>query len=216
MNLALDTWLISDTHFFHKNIVKYCNRPREHTWIIAHNWKTMVKPEDDILHLGDVFMGNSGEAKELIQTLPGNKYFIRGNHDGQSTFWYREAGFQFVGTSTNPLGSIFWTAPDGQIVLFSHYPDKYALKREHEWDINIHGHIHNNGYASPEYRSRDYRNISVEVVDYRPVRLRDVLYGDAYEASRSAKAWDGQTETEKEKKVHIPTANEIGYFGDLN
>jgi len=44
-------------NFSHTNIVKYCNRPfaniHEHDETLIANWNSVVKPDDDIYHLGD-------------------------------------------------------------------------------------------------------------------------------------------------------------------
>jgi calcineurin-like phosphoesterase family protein len=216
--IDLDTWIISDTHFYHANIVKYCGRPENHTELIYANWRAVVKEEDTILHLGDLAMGKSSEAKALLASLPGNKLFIRGNHDHKAPHWYREAGFKFVGDGTgsngHPLGSIRWDAPDGTRVLFTHYPH---TKWYHDWDVNIHGHIHNNGY-SPETPDLDFRNVSVEVVNYMPVRLRDVLYGDAFSGRHDRPDWSAQTQNEKQTKggVILPDEKQTGYYGQVD
>lgn len=216
--IDLDTWIISDTHFYHANIVKYCGRPENHTELIEANWRHLVQPEDTILHLGDLAMGKSSDAQALLKSLPGNKLYIRGNHDHKAPHWYREAGFTFAGDGTgsngHPLGSILWTAPDGTKVLFTHYPHRQWF---HDWDINVHGHIHNNGH-SPETPDRDYRNVSVEVLDYKPVRLRDVLYGESYEGRHDRDDWTEQTQNERQTKggVILPTENQTGYYGQVD
>lgn len=52
-------WIISDTHFGHANIIKYCNRPFTNVTTmnatLIRNWKALVKNDDTIWHLGDVF-----------------------------------------------------------------------------------------------------------------------------------------------------------------
>jgi calcineurin-like phosphoesterase family protein len=70
---------------------------------------------------------------------------------------------------------------NGRRVLFSHYPD---VERIGQWDVNIHGHIHNSGYGHELDVNKDYRNISMEVMDYKPVKLWDVLYNGKFEGSR--------------------------------
>ena len=50
-------YLISDTHFNHANIATYCDRPADFTDKLIRNWNNTVKPEDSVIHLGDVFIG---------------------------------------------------------------------------------------------------------------------------------------------------------------
>lgn len=170
-----NTWIISDTHFFHKNIVKYCGRPEDHNERMIAAWKAYIKPEDTVMHLGDVYVGTAGAALKLLPTLPGKKYLIRGNHDKKSIKWFSEqAGFEVVGTHLY----LDWK---GNRVLLSHYPETKAL----DWDINIHGHIHTNGYA-PGTPMKDYRNVSVEVMDYQPWKLSDILYGHKFQSRTEA------------------------------
>lgn len=181
MDLTLDTWIVSDTHFFHENIKKFCNRPDDWQAKFIDLWHEMINPEDQVLHLGDVAMGPHSQklGAALLPSLPGNKYMLRGNHDHQTDEWYHAAGFPVVGEDSKFY--MFW---NNQKVLLSHYPDC----KEFQWNINIHGHIHNNGYA-PGTPYKDYRNVSIEVVAYRPVRLKDILEGDSYEARDGAPEW---------------------------
>lgn len=75
----------SDTHFGHKNIIEYCQRPfktvDEMNQVLIDNWNAVVKPEDTIYHLGDVAFLKQEAAYKIIQQLNGNKILIRGNHD---------------------------------------------------------------------------------------------------------------------------------------
>jgi calcineurin-like phosphoesterase family protein len=48
-----NVWTIADTHFHHANIIKYCDRPKNHDELMLINWKRMVGPLDTIYHLGD-------------------------------------------------------------------------------------------------------------------------------------------------------------------
>ena len=138
LNITLNTWIISDTHFGHKNIVKYCNRPKKHNDIMRQNWIELIAEDDTVLHLGDLFMGRKADAISWIDNLPGDKYMIRGNHDKQNLHWYADRGFKLVGE----FGRLYWHDAAHR-VCFSHYPEDQKL----DWGVNIHGHIHNNGYA---------------------------------------------------------------------
>ena len=52
-------YIISDTHFNHENIIKYCNRPfkdiNEMNDAIIDNWNRIVKKDEIVYHLGDFF-----------------------------------------------------------------------------------------------------------------------------------------------------------------
>jgi calcineurin-like phosphoesterase family protein len=168
--IKLDTWIISDTHFRHKNIVRYCNRPANHDEIMTKAWQDLVKPADMILHLGDVatWYGDTEGAANILSSIPGQKYLILGNHDKLGTSWYTALGFTIISPFVQKVSDFK--------VLFSHYPETEKLN----WDINIHGHIHNNGYPPNASPKKDYRNVSVEVMSYQPVRLSDILYHGKY------------------------------------
>lgn len=186
MEITLDTWIISDTHFGHLNIVRYQSRPENHDELMVERWNERIGEDDDVLHLGDIFLGPKSDASELLLKLKGRKYYLRANHDRQSANWYAEYGFISLGKR------VAWRAPNNDDVLFSHEPS-----RDYGWKINIHGHIHKNGYPPDVDMNRDYRNVSVEVMDYRPWRLRDVLSGGKFQSPADA----GMNEYEIAKSV---------------
>lgn len=74
----------ADTHFNHKNIIKYCNLPfnsiKEMDDTIVNNWNSIVSKDDTVYHLGDVAFGGSG-VKDLLYSLNGNIILICGSHD---------------------------------------------------------------------------------------------------------------------------------------
>ncbi len=163
MKPTLDTYIIADTHFGHKNIIKYCDRPLNHDELMFDNWLKTVSIDDTVLHLGDLTF--KSRVYMNLNALPGHKYLLRGNHDQKPTEWYQDMGFEITPRR------IYYN-DGGRIVLFTHYPeDNFHIN----WDINIHGHIHNNSYKTREVKRRKYVNVSVEVMNYVPVKLRDIL-----------------------------------------
>lgn len=87
MDISLDTYLISDTHFGQDSIIK---REAIRTQIASHlgyknhfdllvdNWNAKVKECDSVLHLGDVYFK---DGLKYIKKLQGNKRLIIGNND---------------------------------------------------------------------------------------------------------------------------------------
>lgn len=176
--LTLDSWITSDHHWEHPRIREYQHRPVRHFEIMRERWFERVGEDDVVLHLGDlVCFGDPERYPFWLEGLPGRKYLIRGNHDKCSREWYAEAGFTVIGRGDKVHR---WHAPDGRIVAFTHAPDTESWG----WDVNVHGHIHANPYWSGTPHE-DYRNVSVEVTGYAPVRLSAVL-ADDWPATRAA------------------------------
>ncbi len=59
-----DKWFISDTHFFHANILKFLNKQEQRIRpfqsleemheLMIERWNSVVKDRDYVYHLGDV------------------------------------------------------------------------------------------------------------------------------------------------------------------
>lgn len=154
-------FVISDTHFCHNNIIKYCNRPfkdaDEMNEVLIDNWNKTVNKDDVVLHLGDITAG-AGKQKdiktqEILAKLNGRKLFVRGNHDN---------GIMCV-EMLNAV-SFFW---NGIKIHCTHYPD---YKFQHFGDFHLHGHIHQN-----IINLKNSFNCSVENIKYTPVRLSEII-----------------------------------------
>lgn len=79
------TWFTSDLHFYHKNIMQYCDRPFDDVEKmnrgIIRNWNKVVGHTDDVFVLGDLGFCGIERLKELLLQLNGNIHLIQGNHD---------------------------------------------------------------------------------------------------------------------------------------
>lgn len=87
----MSLYAIGDLHFstsVNKPMNIFGDKWNNHQNKIIDNWKEIIKEEDTVLVLGDTSWGmNMSEAKEdldIINNLPGEKIFIKGNHD----FWW--------------------------------------------------------------------------------------------------------------------------------
>ena len=192
-------WLISDCHFYHFNIIRYCHRPyktvEEMNEDIIQKWNDTVSPEDTVWNLGDfAFFTKKDHDKicKLIQRLNGKIHLLLGNHDrhvcNNLRFWY-DLGFEKV--IDKPF--LFMD----QYIL-SHEP----LITKNKIDLtyhpklkNIYGHVHNSNadfYAltpeqqkewnskNPDIRTipdvtKHWFNVSIEVINYKPIQFDEVI-----------------------------------------
>jgi calcineurin-like phosphoesterase family protein len=168
IEITLDTWIISDTHFFHENIGRYCNRPENWQELIIKNWNDLISPDELVLHLGDFSFGKRSNFDLLTEQLHGKIILIRGNHDRLSRIRYESRGVTIVNEP------IYVKLDEKAKIIFSLWPGVPL----DDGLINIHGHIHNSP-PPPEgsVLGPNHINMSVEVRDYRPWRLKDIING---------------------------------------
>ena len=181
MSMSRETWLVSDTHLNHKNILHFRNnttgeliRPgfanvEEMNEYIIHQWNSCVKPGDIVIHLGDVFFGPKEDFLPMWKKLHGSKRLILGNHDDAKFFAKNELVTKIY----------MWKQMREFGLLLSHVPlHENQLRRgppgdEHDYTngsfLNVHGHIHDE--PSPE---GPYRCICVEQTNYKPVNLEEL------------------------------------------
>jgi calcineurin-like phosphoesterase family protein len=151
-------WLTTDTHFFHDKMVEACERPEDFTERILKNWRHLVAPQDEVIHLGDVIFYRTTELKSILDSLPGLKALVMGNHDRKSRGWYMRNGFAFAADSIR-LGD----------VLLNHRP---VTALSPGVRICIHGHLHNLPHHDDDPpRMPHNRLLAIEDTGYKPVRL---------------------------------------------
>lgn len=157
-------FLIGDPHFYHKNIIDYCNRPfssvDEMNEYLVKRWNSVVSKGDVVICLGDFALGSKDKIIEIGQRLNGRKYLILGNHDQASINTYYEAGFEFV--------SRFPILYDGFFIL-SHEPQ---FVQENGPYANVFAHVHND----PNYKDVSPRGfcVSAERINYTPIEWEEV------------------------------------------
>ena len=168
LTITQNAWIISDTHFFHENIGRYCNRPENWQELIIRNWNDLISPDETVLHLGDFSFGKRSDFDLLTEILHGKIILIRGNHDRLSRVRYESRGLTIV---NEPI----YLELDSKVkIVFTHWP---VVPLDDDL-INIHGHIHNSPPPAEGSALRtNYINMSVEVRDYRPWRLKDIING---------------------------------------
>ena len=181
--MSRDIWVISDTHLFHTNILKFTDNSTgklvrgdrfdnvdQMNQCMLENWNSVVKQGDIVYHLGDVVIGDHDQFKKLWPKFNGSKRLIVGNHDD----------IKFLSTGGFFQKVLMWRMWPEFGLMFSHVPlHESSLLRltvrggkypeDCETLLNVHGHIHQN--PSPE---GPYRNVSVEAIDYTPINIEDL------------------------------------------
>lgn len=156
--MSKKTFVISDTHFGHNNIIKYANRPWETTAemdeAMVEFWNETVRPEDKVYHLGDVTLGKKN--LEIINKLNGHITLIAGNHDIYNTKEYLKY-FDNVRACKEFNGYILTHIPV--------HPNQKA-----RYKGNIHGHMHEKVLEDPWYFSA-----CVEQIGYKPININEVF-----------------------------------------
>jgi calcineurin-like phosphoesterase family protein len=171
-----DIWFISDTHFFHDNILHFKDTDgknirgqfadvNEMNWTMVENWNKVVKPQDKVWHLGDVAFKTTAKADEvahLLRSLHGHKRLVVGNHDNLKAPCLMN-NFEKVelwkGFPSKYLESAF---------TCSHIPLRKDSLRDGR--INVHGHLHQN-----LMKEKGYISVCVEQRNFTPVHMDEIL-----------------------------------------
>ena len=124
------TYISSDLHLGHKNIAKYreyISSTEENTRLIVDEWRSRIHKRDIVYLLGDIAFDK--DHLYLLESLPGRKILIRGNHDNHM--------------QTKALTQVF-AEIEGLMSKWhfwlSHAP---IHPQELRGKCNIHGHVHN-------------------------------------------------------------------------
>lgn len=169
------TWVYSDPHFYHGNICKFTNYDgtKVRPWDDANQmtedmigwYNEMVSDEDRVYILGDVAF-SPVNMKSTVSRLKGRKVLVPGNHEPPKMRKYFDLFDDVRG----------YVVKKGFVM--SHMPiHTQSLSR---WELNIHGHLHNNtvkAYSGPdlEYEDKRYYCACVERTNFRPILLDDIL-----------------------------------------
>jgi calcineurin-like phosphoesterase family protein len=165
-NCALMLYFTSDTHFGDPRVLRIDKRPfktvADHNAALIRFWNEIVRPADEVWHLGDFARGDAARVAELLDALNGRKHLIIGNNDRRATV--AAAGW----TSVQHYAEM---TIDGQLCILCHYPFRTRNKMGKK-SINLHGHSH--GRLTRVPRQHD---VGVDAQALRPVTLPQLLAG---------------------------------------
>ena len=166
---------ISDTHYFHKNVMEFEKRPWQsvnhmHADLITlHNAR--VTQKDNVFILGDFAFTKDGHAvHDLVQKLNGKLHLIKGNHD------------MFVGKLNFNPGAFEWIkdihelSEDGKRLVLCHYPIA-VWNKSHHGSIHLYGHVHDNTTTRHPLliNMENAYNVSACKQNYQPWTLNEIL-----------------------------------------
>jgi calcineurin-like phosphoesterase family protein len=152
----MKTWITSDLHFGHKNIMSFCPQTRARfnndvsymTEAMIEEWNARVEPIDTVYILGDVAFMSGFDASVVMMRLNGRKILVEGNHDRKTLM---DVNFrkQFV-----EIHQYLQINYDGHRVVMFHYPIA-EWDQMHRGALHFHGHLHGGVSGLEKYRALD-------------------------------------------------------------
>lgn len=180
----MDTWVTSDHHFAHANVIKYADRPfasiEEHDAALIREWNAVVKPEDRVFYLGDFTLAGTQVARQIFAKLNGVVHLL-------TNLWHHDCRW-IKGTPTinqdNLMVKVLLQSPIVVLepdeaktsfpIVLCHYPFE-VWDRKHYGAVHFHGHSHGN---LPRINNR--LDVGVDMAKqlvgkYRPFSLHEAI-----------------------------------------
>ncbi len=161
-------WFTSDTHFGHRNIISYCDRPwtnvKEMNEGLIRGWNYRVKDSDTVYHLGDLSFVDQEWTHSILSRLNGEIILVKGNHDRN---WTSDRISKTV--------LALYTELEGQQVYLTHKPaSEWKGAEEGVW--HLHGHLHGNPYHrdSPTPTHFLRQDVGADVWNWKPINMDDL------------------------------------------
>ena len=173
-----EIFFTSDTHFCHQPSFLWeprgFNNVEEMNEELVERWNKVVKPEDEVYHLGDFALNDIDAAIPYINRLNGTIRWIIGNHDTQKK----------IGKIIEECPAVWEIGWAYQIkfgkhsIYMSHYPTLTANfdtgKHFSQNVINLHGHIHSkNNWMIPT--NPFIYHVGVDSHNCTPVHIDEIL-----------------------------------------
>lgn len=152
----------ADHHIGHNNVRYFCNRPfssnEEMTEAIIERHNEVVKPEDNVVFLGDFsFYKKNHTWKEIVSRFNGNHIFLKGDHDK----WL-----------DNNHRQIYQVKIDNMFIVCCHWA-MLTWPRSHYGSVMLFGHHH--GKLPEDCLTGKMMDVGVDTNNYYPYSLEEVL-----------------------------------------
>jgi calcineurin-like phosphoesterase family protein len=158
-------WFTSDQHFGHRAVIDMCGRPfssvEEMDEHMIQAWNSVVRPGDQVHHLGDFMYKSSVErTQQIFSRLNGEKHLTVGNHD--------KAHVRALPWASEPdkwrLLSV-----DGVRIFACHYGFR-TWPGLHRGVLHLYGHSHDSMPGT-----RQSQDVGVDAMGYAPVSIQQVI-----------------------------------------
>lgn len=171
-----DIFFTSDSHFGHER--SFITEPRgfssveEMNEAIIERWNNVVKPDDIVYHLGDVFLNNNEVGLNCVKRLNGNIFLIFGNHE-------TDVKKELLLNCPNISGGVYahFIKYNKIGIYLSHYPSltaNYDDKHFSQHVINFHGHTHQQ--ANFMYPNNPFMyHVGVDSHNCAPVNIEEAV-----------------------------------------
>jgi len=167
----METFVTSDHHFGHKNILKFqpnrnFDSVEEHNEQLIQRHNEVVKEKDHVYMLGDFIFGTATQADAILKRMNGKKFFVFGNHDRPMYDERIQKHFEW-------MKNYHEMKLNGHNVVMFHFPI-------HSWNRMSYGSYHLYGHTHcqiPHLYHGFSMDVGVDGSDCYPHNLDDIYAG---------------------------------------
>lgn len=184
-NKKRNVYFSSDWHLFHKNVLRFDNRPFKDVYemheVIEDNWNDIVTDDDVVVYLGDLSFARREDIQsvyDMLDRLKGEIHFVLGNHDKfdeikriprfKTVSDYLEVRIREQKEKLGQVETLF---------CCMHYPI-YSWNKSHHGSYMAHGHCHGNlhhGEDASFYDNRRVIDVGCMLHDYKPISYKEII-----------------------------------------
>lgn len=128
---------IADWHYDHSNAIRFDNRPYNNVYEmnedLIRRWNSVVRDDDTVYVLGDMFWCGPSQAVTVLDQLKGKKILVKGNHCRCKDGKFRSKFEKIV--------DYLEIEDNGRRVVLCHYPIPCFKNHFYNW-YHLYGHVH--------------------------------------------------------------------------
>lgn len=152
-------FIIADLHFFHKGAIQFDGRPfrtvQEMNQRLIENWNKVVKAEDTVYVLGDMFFkAKHDEVIQVLEQLNGKIIVVFGNHE-KALMTNNQAITEYIHETHHYLEVPYEYKGEHHRLVLSHYPIPLFNGHFRDNHTHLYGHVH----RTEEYLMTHYQQL---------------------------------------------------------